>query len=93
MGDGDGSTREDEEEDGFFGACQGTAGNWLSLCSASESGQCRGGTEDNPAGPVTLSAVLTIGGSRTISRKATTVDFSCTISLDSADLDNGSGST
>ena len=46
------------------------------------------GTEDDPVGPVTPSAVPTIGGSGTISRKATTVEFSRTISSDSADLDD-----
>ena len=43
VGDGDRFTREDEEED-FFDACQGTASNRLSLRSASESCQSRGGT-------------------------------------------------
>ena len=63
-------------------------GNRLSSRSASESCQSRGGTEDDFVGPVTPSAVPTIGGGGTISRKATTVDFSRTISSDSAGLDD-----
>ena len=63
-------------------------GNRLSLRSASESCQSRGSTEDGPVGPVTPSTVPTIGGGGTISRKATTVDFSRTISSDSAGLDD-----
>ena len=62
--------------------------NRLSSRSALESCQSRDGTEDDFVGPVTPSAVPTIGGGGTISRKATTVDFSRTISSDSAGLDD-----
>jgi hypothetical protein len=56
-GDGDGATREDEEEDSsddFFDAGEGAViPDRLSLCAASESGQSGsgGGTEDDPWGP------------------------------------------
>ena len=91
VGDGDASTREDEEEedsDDFFDAGEGAVGDRLSSRAASESGQSGGGTEDDPVGPVTPSAAPTMGGGGTISRKATAVNFSRTISSDSADLDD-----
>ena len=45
--------------------------------------------QDDPIGPITPSAVPTIGSSSgTISCKATTVNFLCMISSDSADLDD-----
>ena len=87
---GDTSTHEHEEEedsDDFFEGGEGAVGDRLSLSAASERSQSGGGTEDDPVGPVTLSAVL-IMGSGTMSRKATTVDFSRTISSDSADLED-----
>ncbi|KAF8269991.1 hypothetical protein EI94DRAFT_1699168 [Lactarius quietus] len=59
----------------------------LSSRAASESGQSGVGTEDDPVGPVTPSAVPTMPSS---TRKATVVDvdFSRTISSDSVDLDD-----
>ena len=91
VGDRDASTREDEEEedsDDFFDAGESAVGDRHSLRAASESGQSGGGTEDDPVDPVTPSAGPTMGGGGTISRKATAVDFSRTISSDSADLDD-----
>ena len=55
---------------------------------ASESYQGRGGTEDDPVGPVTPSAGPTIGSGSTISREVTTVDFSCMISSDLVHLED-----
>ena len=91
VGDGDGSIRDDEEEEeevDFFDTGQDTASHRLSLHVASESCQRRGGTEDDLIGPITPSTALTIGGGGSISRKVTKVDFSHTISLDLADLNN-----
>ena len=90
MGDGHRDTREVEEEEGsdyVFDAGEGTVGDHLYLHAASESGQSGGGTEENPVRPVTPSAAPTMAGG-IISRKATAVDFSHTISSDSADLDD-----
>ena len=87
-GHGDGSTCEDEEEDDFFDAGQGTAGNRLSLRSASESCQSRGRHRGRSRWSCYTQRAPTIGGGGTISRKATTVDFLHTISSDLADLDN-----
>ena len=87
---GDTSTHvheEEEDSDNFFKGGEGAVSNRLSLSAASERSQSGGSTEDDPVGPVTLSAVL-IMGSGTMSRKATTVDFSRTISSDSADLED-----
>ncbi|KAF8266378.1 hypothetical protein EI94DRAFT_1733232 [Lactarius quietus] len=84
--DVDVETREDEEEDSsddFFDAGEGAviSADRLSSRAASESGQSGAGTEDDPVGPHDLQQQQ---------RKATAVDvdFSRTISSDSADLDD-----
>ncbi|KAN0133871.1 hypothetical protein V8E53_008303 [Lactarius tabidus] len=75
--------REDEDED-FFDAGEGAViRDRISSCTASESGKSGGGTEDDPVGPVTPSAVLIIPHS-----KAPAVDFLRTISSGSTELDD-----
>ena len=80
----------DEEEEGsddFFDAGEGAVigGRGVSSRAESESGQSGGGTEDDPVGPVTPSAAPTMVDGGTISRKPNAVNFSRTISADSAD--------
>lgn len=74
--------------DHVFEAGEGSVGDHLSLLAASKSGLSGGGTEDDPVGPVIPSAAPTMGGGGTIARKATRFDFSRTISLDAAEIDD-----
>ena len=63
VGDWHRDTREEEEEEvshHVFDAGQGSVGDHLSLRAASESSQSRGGTEDDPIGPITPSAAPTM---------------------------------
>jgi hypothetical protein len=92
--DGNGKTHKDEEEDSsddFFDAGKGAViHDRLSLRPASESNQSGSGgsTEDDPVGPVMPSATNTNTNTLPHNTKLTAVDFSCTISLDSTDLDD-----
>ena len=90
---------EEDSSDDFFDAGEGAVigTDYLSLHTASESGQSQssgGGTEDDPVGPITLSAAPPAGPTTAIPHNNKTavdpwVDFSSrTISSTSTDLDD-----
>ena len=79
---------ENEEDSDFFDAGEGAVVGDRTSRAASESSQSGGGTEDDPVRPMTPSATAA-PQSNPISHKTTAVvGFSCTISSDSADIDD-----
>ncbi|KAF8269992.1 hypothetical protein EI94DRAFT_1724044 [Lactarius quietus] len=82
----DGDVREDEEDfDDSFDADEGTVIGDGCMGAASVSGPSGSSSEDNS---VPTSMAPTMSGGTAISHKTAGVDFSCTTSSDSAELDD-----